>query len=187
MSETLYGGFNRMGKYQVSGKYQVKVQVPQAAVLRSPKRPSTRKGPTGSSGVAPATHKNLEEAFHIWWIWKKSWTVDINKAVYYFGILQTQSHADIVAHLSLTEYWAVVSFLSFPLTVGCWGPQAAAGSQSNSVSRQPISVVQRPSRVPQPAPDGPRHGGPPSVATATVVATLLGLSRGALLSVLTCC
>ena len=41
-----YDGFNRIGKYQD------KVQVTPAAVLRSPKRPSTNKAPTGSSGVA---------------------------------------------------------------------------------------------------------------------------------------
>lgn len=53
------------------------------------------------------------------------------------------------------------SFLSPPLTAGCRGAQAAAGPQSKAVSREPISVVQRSGRIPEPAPEGPGPGAHP--------------------------
>lgn len=58
MSETLYDGFEKMGKKQN------KEQVPPPAETES-KKPSSKpsKKSQSSSTVAPATHKTLEEAF----------------------------------------------------------------------------------------------------------------------------
>lgn len=40
--------------------------------------------------------------------------------------------------------------------VGCYRPETAASSQSDSVSRKPIGVGQRPGRIPQPQSDSTR-------------------------------
>lgn len=42
-----------------------------------------------------------------------------------------------------------VSSVCVPVLVGCGGPEAAVGPQSEPVSREPISVGQRPGRIPQ--------------------------------------
>lgn len=60
MSETLYDGFDKIGKKRN------KEQVPPAAEPHNPKKPSTNnesKTSTSSNRVTRATHKNLVEAF----------------------------------------------------------------------------------------------------------------------------
>jgi len=70
-----------------------------------------------------------------------------------------RSHAE--AEVSSSHNGCAVSErTSFCLlrSVGCWGPEAAVGSQSDPVPRKPIGVGQRPGRIPQPQSDRVRVG-----------------------------
>lgn len=71
-------------------------------------------------------------------------------------VFLNQSHAGCSAHPSHVVC-ELVSSPSLPFIVGCGRPQAAVGSQSNPVSRQPLGVVQRPGRIPKPKPGGTGH------------------------------
>lgn len=59
-----------------------------------------------------------------------------------------QSHHCIMDVLFLN-----VLFLSCSVLVGCWWPEGAVSPQSDPVSRKPISVAQRPGRIPKPSSD----------------------------------
>lgn len=62
----------------------------------------------------------------------------------------TWCHAELSLCLSFWTLWF--------FAVGCRRSKAAVGPQSDNVSWKPLCVGERSGRVPQPQPDGPRHG-----------------------------